>query len=52
MLLHPEIQKAAQEQVDRVTGQDRLPEFEDKAALPIVTALMMETLRYASNVGS
>lgn len=30
MLLHPEVQKKAQEELDRVIGRDRLPELSDR----------------------
>ncbi|THH16641.1 hypothetical protein EW146_g4040 [Bondarzewia mesenterica] len=30
MLLHPEVQHKAQEEIDRVVGPDRLPEFSDR----------------------
>ena len=48
MLLYPEVQTAAQEEIDRVIGNDRLPEYEDREALPYVTAMMKETLRYVN----
>ena len=48
MLLYPEVQTAAQEEIDRVIGSDRLPEYEDREALPYVTAMMKETLRYVN----
>lgn len=45
MLQHPEIQKAGQEELDRVVGPDRLPEFGDQDALPLVTAIVWEVMR-------
>jgi cytochrome P450 len=45
MLLFPEVQYAAQEELDRVVGQGRLPEMEDEASLPYITALRNEVLR-------
>lgn len=45
MLLYPEAQRAAQDELDRVIGQDALPEFEDRNRLPYVTALLKEILR-------
>ncbi|KAF8703005.1 hypothetical protein AX14_014287 [Amanita brunnescens Koide BX004] len=44
--LHPEAQKRAQEEIDRVVGTDRLPTFEDRASLPYVEAVWRETLRW------
>ena len=45
MLLYPDIQKAAQDQIDRIVGNGRLPEFTDRASLPFVTAIMHELFR-------
>lgn len=45
MVLSPDVQKSAQEEIDRVVGQSRLPSFEDKASLPYVQAMVQETLR-------
>ncbi|KAH7907494.1 cytochrome P450 [Hygrophoropsis aurantiaca] len=46
MILHPEAQKKAQAELDRVVGRGRLPEFDDRAALPYVDAVFRETLRW------
>ncbi|KAJ7890192.1 cytochrome P450 [Mycena olivaceomarginata] len=46
MLLHPEIQERAQSEIDSVVGCDRLPTFDDKPALPYITALVKEMLRW------
>jgi hypothetical protein len=45
-LLHPEIQKRAQHDVDAVTGRERLPTFEDRPQLPFVDAVCREVLRW------
>ena len=45
MLLYPDVQKAAQAEIDRVIGQDRLPEHEDRDSLPYITSVVKETLR-------
>lgn len=34
MMQHPEVLKKAQQEIDAVVGQDRLPSFEDRASLP------------------
>ncbi|KAG6864443.1 hypothetical protein C0991_009501, partial [Blastosporella zonata] len=47
LLLHPEFQIKAQEEIDRVIGQGRLPEFSDRDSLPYVECLLQETHRYA-----
>jgi cytochrome P450 len=45
MLMNPEVQRKAQLEIDSVVGRDRLPNFEDKPALPYVCALVKEVLR-------
>jgi len=37
---HPEIQKKAQEELDRVIGRDRLPTIEDEKELPYCHAIV------------
>jgi cytochrome P450 len=49
MGLHPEWQKKAQEEVDRVCG-DRMPNVGDYANLPTVRACIKETIRWRSTV--
>ncbi|OJT05250.1 O-methylsterigmatocystin oxidoreductase [Trametes pubescens] len=44
--LHPEVQARAQEEIDRVVGTHRLPDFADRDRLPYVTAIMKEILRW------
>ena len=46
MLLYPEVQHHAQQQIDAVIGDSRLPTWEDQANLPIVRMLYKETLRW------
>ncbi|KAJ9640652.1 hypothetical protein H2204_003281 [Knufia peltigerae] len=46
MTLYPRVQKRAQEEIDRVIGDHRLPTFSDRADLPYVEALLKETLRW------
>ncbi|KAI0317969.1 cytochrome P450 [Amylostereum chailletii] len=46
LALHPEVQNQAQEEIDRVVGDGRLPTFEDRAALPYVDAVCKEVLRW------
>ncbi|KAI0278758.1 cytochrome P450 [Russula aff. rugulosa BPL654] len=45
-LLHPEIQKVAQEELDAVTMRERLPTFEDRPRLPFVDAICKEVIRW------
>ena len=46
MVLYPGEMKKAQEELDRVVGGERLPEWEDAEALPFVQALIKEVMRY------
>lgn len=45
MVLYPSKQLAAQEELDRVLGQGRLPDIADRETLPYVTAVMLEVMR-------
>jgi len=48
MLLNPDIQRKAQEELDRVvakSGPERLPDFKDRESLPYITAIMYEIFR-------
>ncbi|KAJ7177912.1 cytochrome P450 [Mycena filopes] len=48
MSTHPEVQKEAQEEIDRIIGRDqRLLTLEDQKALPYVSAVLKEVLRWA-----
>lgn len=42
----PEVQKKAQEELDRVIGNDRLPVSADRDTLPYIMAVMKETHRW------
>lgn len=46
MVLHPEVQTKAQEEIDRVVGSDRLPDFNDRPNLPYVEGVFLETFRW------
>jgi cytochrome P450 len=45
MMVFPEVQRRAQEEIDRVIGKDRLPMLADREKLPYVEGVMKETLR-------
>ncbi|KAK7687277.1 hypothetical protein QCA50_009782 [Cerrena zonata] len=45
MVLHPDFQKKAQQDIDRMIGQERLPNFSDRSSLPYVDAILNECLR-------
>ena len=46
MILYPDVQKRAQEEVDRVTGCKRLPEYDDQESMPFIQALVREVVRW------
>ncbi|ESK83420.1 cytochrome p450 [Moniliophthora roreri MCA 2997] len=46
LVLYPEVQRKAHEEVDRVIGQDRLPTLNDIKDLPYIQALIKEVFRY------
>jgi cytochrome P450 len=46
MTVFPEVQKKAQEELDRVIGGKRLPNSADKGSLPYIEAVMKEAHRW------
>ena len=46
MALYPEVQKKAQMEIDAVTGNNRLPNFSDRDALPYTNAIVKEAMRW------
>lgn len=46
MVLYPEAQQKAQDEIDAIVGRGRLPSFEDFESLVYVRALFKETLRW------
>ncbi|GAA5975070.1 hypothetical protein JCM11641_000019 [Rhodosporidiobolus odoratus] len=46
MVTHPRAQKKAQEELDRVVGRERSPNWTDDANLPYLRALVQEVLRW------
>jgi cytochrome P450 len=46
MLIHPDVQKKVQDEIDAVTGRERLPTFEDRPKLPYINAICKELLRW------
>ncbi|KAF8269892.1 CyP450 monooxygenase [Lactarius quietus] len=47
MVLYPDVQKRAQEEIDSVLGHGHLPKFGDEHALPYVKAMLHEVLRWS-----
>lgn len=46
MVLHPEVQKQAQKELDSVVGATRLPSFQDRAQLGYIGRIIQETFRW------
>ncbi|KAI0295929.1 cytochrome P450 [Russula brevipes] len=46
MLLYPDVQKKAQDEIDSVIGRDQLPTFDDRPRLPFIDAVCKEVLRW------
>ncbi|GJE97951.1 cytochrome P450 [Phanerochaete sordida] len=46
MLKFPDVQRKAQQELDRVVGHERLPDFGDRDSLPYITAVVKEALRW------
>ena len=46
MALYPEVQKKAQMEIDAVIGNNRLPDFSDRDALPYTNAIVKEAMRW------
>ncbi|GJJ10576.1 hypothetical protein Clacol_004803 [Clathrus columnatus] len=46
MAMHPGVQERAQTEIDAVIGKGRLPNFDDRPALPYVEAVFRETVRW------
>ncbi|KAJ7257217.1 cytochrome P450 [Mycena haematopus] len=46
MTLHPDVQSAAQEELDRVVGRGRLPDLSERGQLPYINALCKEVFRW------
>jgi cytochrome P450 len=46
VVLHPDLRRKAQDEIDAVTGRTRFPTFEDRPKLPFVDACCREVLRW------
>ncbi|TFY71482.1 hypothetical protein EVG20_g1513 [Dentipellis fragilis] len=46
MMLYPDVQRRAQQEIDAVTGSQRLPRFSDRSSLPFVDCVVWESLRW------
>lgn len=45
MIMFPEVQRVAQQEIEQVVGTQRLPEWEDSTRLPYVMAVVRESIR-------
>jgi cytochrome P450 len=45
MVLNPEVQEKARQEIDRVVGRDHLPKLSDRGKLPIIDRMVYETSR-------
>ncbi|KAB5588560.1 O-methylsterigmatocystin oxidoreductase [Ceratobasidium theobromae] len=52
MILYPDAQAKAQQEIDTVIGKDRLPTMEDRGQLPYTNRLIQELLRWCPIVPS
>ena len=48
MTLYPDVARKAQEELDAVVGNDRLPRFSDRENLPYTNAVVLELMRWYS----
>lgn len=48
MAMYPGVQKKAQDELDRVVGRTRLPDFSDRESLPYINAVVRELTRWNS----
>ena len=51
MATHPDVQRKAQEELDRVVGHLHLPKFGDRKQMPYVDAIYREILRLHPPLG-
>jgi cytochrome P450 len=45
ILCHPDKQAKIHEELDRVVGEDRLPDYDDQPNMPYLNAAIMEAVR-------
>lgn len=46
LILHPDVLKKAQQEIDTVLGHGQLPTFENENSLPYLTAITKEAFRW------
>jgi cytochrome P450 len=50
MVLNPNVQHKAQDEIARVCDPNQLPSLDDVDSLPYVTAVVLEVLRWSASV--
>lgn len=50
MSQHPDILEKTQDEMTRVVGRSRLPDFEDREALPYLECVLREAYRYGATL--
>lgn len=50
MTLYPSVYQKARRSIDQVVGTDRLVDISDREALPYITCVLKEVLRYVISV--
>ena len=46
MVLHPHVLKKAQEEIDKLLGGERFPQYSDRPNLPYISAMFKELVRW------
>ncbi|KAJ7637837.1 cytochrome P450 [Mycena rosella] len=46
MAMYPDVMKRAQAEIESVVGSDRLPQLSDRAQMPFIDAMVLESLRW------
>ena len=46
MVLYPEVQRRAQDEIHKLTGDYRLPCLSDRDAMPYINQILLETMRW------
>ena len=46
MAQHPEVQKKAHDELDKILGQDKMPAITDRGRLPYAEAMIKEVMRW------
>ena len=50
LIQHPRYAREIQKEIDTVIGQTRMPNLHDRAKMPFTKAIMLEALRYSTNI--